>query len=124
MEETLETLQATQGQSVDELEKQLKESEEILASMDRNYKTELLQNLTTVLLSADDDGNMKLEDDDIDKLIHDLEGIHGIQLKEEKLRTIIDENGRSLPALMEVAKRLLNDSIPEDENLFSFIESK
>ena len=121
MQETLETLQSVQGQSMDELEQQLQESKYILATMNTNLKGQLLQNLITVLLNADKDGNMILSDDDIEEIVHRLEGLHNVNINDAALRQVIIDHGRSVEAVMEVAKAaLLSDS--EDQALFTFLQ--
>lgn len=123
MEETLETLQSMQGESVDELENQLEESKQILASMNVNLKSELLQNLISVMLAADANGDMLLSDEEIEDLIHQLESIHGVELKEQMLKNIIIDAGRSVAGIMELARHVLCDKdIPEDKNIFALVE--
>eukprot|EP00523_Entomoneis_sp_CCMP467_P008087 CAMPEP_0168734978 /NCGR_PEP_ID=MMETSP0724-20121128/9095_1 /TAXON_ID=265536 /ORGANISM="Amphiprora sp., Strain CCMP467" /LENGTH=272 /DNA_ID=CAMNT_0008782105 /DNA_START=60 /DNA_END=878 /DNA_ORIENTATION=- len=127
MEQTLATLQVVQGQSMDELEEQLEESRGILATMDKNYKGQLLQNLITVLLGADQDGNMILSDEDIEDIIRRLEGLHNVNINDAKLRQMIIDNGRSVEAVMEVAKAALmaGDSAEEgDDALFTFLQEE
>ena len=126
MQETLETLQLVQGQSIEELEEQLEDSKDILANMKTNYKGRLLQNLITVMLDADDDGNMMLSDDDIEQIIQRLEGLHNININDAALRKVIIDNGRSLEAVMEVAKSaLMADSEDDPDNsLFTFLEEE
>lgn len=122
MEETLATLQSLEGKSIDELERQLTESKSILAQMNTNVKGELLQNLITVMLAVDADGDLLLADEEIDALIGNLEGIHGVDLKEDLLKKTIIEHGRSLTAVMEVARHLLcAQDIPADQSIFRFI---
>jgi hypothetical protein len=70
---------------------ELDESKEILSHMDRNYKAVILQNLVTVLLATDADQDMILSDEEINELICNREGIHGVQLKEDLLRQTIIE---------------------------------
>lgn len=64
----LDTLQATQGQSIDELERQLAESRKILEMQKQSLSGDILSNIMTVVLAADDDGDMLLSDEEIDKL--------------------------------------------------------
>lgn len=129
MQQTLETLQAVQGQSMDELEEQLQESKEILATMHKNYKGQVLQNLISVLLGADQDGDMLLSDDDIEDMIHRLEGLHNVNINDAKFRQVIIDNGRSVEAVMEVAKQALmaetaGKNGDADDALFTFLQEE
>lgn len=122
LEQSLEEIRALGGASLDELERQLVESKKVLEGYQQNHKTELLQNLMTVMLSMDRDGNMILSNEEIDELIQTLEGIHGVQLQEEKLRQIIIDQGRSLMGVMDIARNLL---LGQDEDaIFSILEDE
>lgn len=125
MEETLATIEQMQGSNVKELENQLEESKQILSGMGLNVKTELLQNLITVMMAADTDGDMLLSDTEIDELIQQLESIANVQLKEDRIREIIIREGRSLAGIMELARCVLMDeSIPPEKHVFSLIEKQ
>jgi hypothetical protein len=124
LEATMEAISALEGASLDKLQEQLDESKEILTHMHRNYQADILQNLVSVLLATDADQNMLLADEEIDDLIRNLEGIHGVQLKEDLLRKVIIEQGRSVDALMEVARNVI--SPPEQSGtvkpIFTYLE--
>lgn len=123
MEETLETLQQMQGQSLKELEQQLQDSKRILGQMETNAKSELLQNLITVMLASDADGDLILSDEEIDSLVYNLEQIHAVELHEDLLKETIIEHGRNLASLMEVARHLLcSKDIPPEKSIFRFLK--
>lgn len=114
MQETLEALDSMQTSSMDELEQQLKTSQEILQSMDLNWKTEVLQNIIVMIASSDRNQDMTLADDEIDELLDRLESIHGIQLQHEQIRSLIIQQGRDIRAVMELCRQVMSD----DENTF------
>mmetsp|Transcript_16462 Transcript_16462/g.45962 ORF Transcript_16462/g.45962 Transcript_16462/m.45962 type:complete len:96 (+) Transcript_16462:685-972(+) len=94
--------------------------------MKQNLQGDILQNLISMVLACDDDGDMILSDDEIDDLIFNLEGVHGVQLKEELIRKMIVDNGRSLNAIMDVAKTVLTgeDGGQANAGLFQFLEAE
>jgi hypothetical protein len=110
LEETLDSIQALQGASVSKLVEQVAESREILARMQQNKQAVVLQNLMTLLLATDADADMTLSDQEINDLIHNLEGLHGVQLQEDLIRQVILDQGRSISAVMAVAKEALAGS--------------
>jgi hypothetical protein len=122
MEDTLETLQSVQGVSMVELEEQLQESKDILNTMDRDLQSEIVRALVGVILAADTDKDFLLSDAEIDDIIHKMEAIHGVQLKEDLLKSIVIEQGRSIKSIMAVARNLMIENDPE-KNIFSFIET-
>jgi phosphoglycerate-specific signal transduction histidine kinase len=89
-----------------QLEAQVAESREILARMHENKQAVVLQNLPTTLLAtdADADADMILCDQEISNLIHNLEWLHGIQLQEALIRQVSLDQGRSISAVIDVAK--------------------
>lgn len=124
MQNTLEAVRAAEGQSLDELSRQLETSKEILDKMEDNLMAGVLQNLITVVLGCDRDGDLMLSDGEIDALIVKMEGVHGIDLKQDLLRRKLVEQGRSLNAVLSVCKNVLDNDVPADENIFSFVEAK
>jgi uncharacterized coiled-coil protein SlyX len=121
MEKTLETLQAVQGQSVDELEGQLEESKDILRRIQTSQRGQILQNLISVLLSADTEGNMELDDDDIERLIQRLEQMHEVDIDDAKVKALIIEHGRSVEAVMELARNAFMSESSKEDAVFSFL---
>lgn len=96
MSSTLDSVRELEGQGLDQLEVQLQESREIFSKMQDNLLGTLLQNFISVVLGCDEDGDMILSDDEIDTLILKLEGMNGVDLKEDLLREALIKNGRSL----------------------------
>jgi uncharacterized membrane protein len=122
MEDTLETLQSVQGVSMHELEGQLRESQEIWNTLDRDLQSEIVRALIGVIMGADLDQDFLLSDGEIDDIIHKMEAIHGVQLKEDLLKRIVIEQGRSIKSIMALARNLMQENDPE-KNIFSFIET-
>jgi hypothetical protein len=122
MEDTLETLQSVQGVSMLELEGQLRESQEIWNTLDRDLQSEIVRALIGVILGADTDQDFLLSDAEIDDIIHKMEAIHGVQLKEDLLKSIVIEQGRSIKSIMALARNLMQENDP-GKNIFSFIET-
>jgi hypothetical protein len=122
MEDTLETLQSVQGVSMQELEGQLRESQDIWNTLDRDLQSEIVRALVGVILGADLDKDFLLSDGEIDDIIHKMEAIHGVQLKEGLLKSIVIEQGRSIKSIMALARNLMQENDP-GKNIFSFIET-
>jgi hypothetical protein len=96
MSSTLDAVRETEGKTLDELEQQLEQSRQIFNSMQDNLMGNILQNLISVVLNCDKDGDMVLSDEEIDTIILKMEGINGIDLNDELLREALVQNGRSL----------------------------
>jgi myosin heavy subunit len=108
LQSTLTTLQSANIQSIDQLEQQVQQSKEIVAQFQQNTKAMILQNLITVMVHCDQNHTMTLEDHEIDTLISSLESIHHVRINATKIRQlIIDQNQRSMTAIMEMARHLI-----------------
>jgi hypothetical protein len=107
LQTALSTIKALDNSSIQQLEQQIQESKEILSRMDQSAQAFILQNLVSVLVSCDADQNMILKDQEIDSLIHSLECIHGVQLREDKIRQTILQHNRSITAIMEIARNVI-----------------
>jgi len=105
--EKLDIIQSVQGQSLTELEQQLVESRKILGSMQDSLVGDILQNLMTVVLAADDNGDMLLSDIEIEELVTNFENLQGLDLDNETIKKVIVGKGRSVAALMDMVKVLL-----------------
>ena len=105
--EKLDIIQSVQGQSLTELEQQLVESRKILGSMQDSLIGDILQNLMTVVLAADDNGDMLLSDIEIEELVTNFENLQGLDLDNETIKKVIVGKGRSVAALMDMVKVLL-----------------
>lgn len=92
----MDAVRETEGKTLDELELQLQQSRDIYSSMQDNLMADILQNLISVVLACDQDGDMTLSDAEIDKMIIKMEGMNGVDLKEDLLREALVKNGRSL----------------------------
>jgi myosin heavy subunit len=93
----LETLQSVQGKSIAELEKQLEESRKIAAMQKDSLSGDILNNIMTVVLAADDDGDMMLSDAEIDEVTKNLESLQGVDFNDAQLKKLIISKGRDIP---------------------------
>lgn len=118
VEQALDVITQTQGQSVAAFAEQVKENREILGQMQRNLKANVLQNLLQVVIRSDQDDNMHIEEDEVEDLIKRIKKINGVEIREDKLREIIMSSGGALSSVMDVIKNLMSDDVPEGEEIF------
>ncbi|CAB9501481.1 expressed unknown protein [Seminavis robusta] len=121
MEKTLEVVQSMRGDCQQGLEEILKTEREIAAKTKSNVKNDLLGNIMEISLNCDLDGDMKMSDDEVEAVIQKIEGINGVDVREEKFRAMIENHGRDILSLMDVAKNLLSDDIPDEDKLFVYL---
>jgi glutaredoxin 2 len=89
IEQALQVLTNTQGQSIEAFQKQVTDNQQILAQMKKNVQANVLQNLLSVVLRSDVNRDMSMSDTEITTLIRRLQNISGVQVNEAKFRTAI-----------------------------------
>ena len=96
MEKTLSTVQNMQGDCLKQLEEQLEMQRKIAAMTHDTVENQIISNLFEIALNCDIDGDMKLSQEEVDKLIHKIETINGVDIKEEKIRNLITTHGSDI----------------------------
>jgi len=104
-----EEISQMEGVSLDSLERQLKQSEQIVVQMEEKKLNAVLNNIFDILCAADDDGDMMLSDSEIDILIKSVEGIESVDIKDELAKRMIIDAGRGIDAVMQLIKNSFND---------------
>ena len=122
VEQALDTITNMQGQSVEALEEQVEDNRDILSKMQSNLKANVLQNLLQVIIQSDKDDDMDIEGDEVEDLIKRIEGIHGVEVRKDRFRDVIDESNGSLQSVMDIIKNLMADETSEDSDIFIFKE--
>uniref|UniRef100_A0A6U3TQ87 Uncharacterized protein n=1 Tax=Skeletonema marinoi TaxID=267567 RepID=A0A6U3TQ87_9STRA len=119
VEQALDVITQTQGQSIAAFEDQVKDNKEILAKMQSNLKANVLQNLLQVVIRSDKDENMTIEEHEIGDLINRIKRINGVEVHEDKLRERITKSGGSLQCVMDIIRNLMSDECPECDQIFT-----
>lgn len=118
VEQALDVITQTQGQSVAAFAEQVKENRDILGQMQSNLKANVLQNLLQVVIRSDKDENMTIEEHEIGDLINRITGINGVEVNEERFRDAITSSGGSLQCVMDIIRNLMDDNVTEGEEIF------
>ena len=121
VQEALNSITNTQGQSVEEFSKQVDENRRLLKQMKSNLKASILQNLLSVILRSDADSDFIISESETDDLVRRLNNLSGLKLRETKFRAAV--LGKSIQSVMDVVKNLLRDDVPEDQIIFELEQS-
>jgi glutaredoxin 2 len=116
VQQALEAMTSTQGASIDTFRRQMEENKKMLKQMQSNVKATVLQNLLSVMLRTDTNGNFAIEDEEVSALIRRIQNISGVKVSEAKFRTAVA--GKSLESVMDVVKNLLLEPTPVEERIF------
>lgn len=117
VEQALDVITQMQGQSVEAFAEQVKDNQNILDQMQMTLKANVLQNLLQVVIRSDKDGNMQIEEDEIDDLSARMNKINGVTVRRTlfKERILSDSDGSGcLEGVMNIIKNLMNENDGED----------
>lgn len=116
VQQALSLISSTQGKSIDVFTKQVDDNRRILKQMQSNLKANVLQNLLSVILRGDTDGDFSISASEVDDLVRRLKNISGVTLREDKFRAAI--TGKTVQCVMDVVGNLLKDDVPEADRIF------
>lgn len=118
VEQALDVITQTQGQSIEAFEEQVQDNREILNKMQSNLKANVLQNLLQVVIRSDKDENMTIEEHEIGDLVNRIKGINGVEVNETRFQDAITSSGGSLQCVMDIIRNLMDDNVSEGEEIF------
>ena len=120
-EKALDAITETQGQSVAAFQDQVKQNREILEKMTQNLRANALQNVISILIRSDTDGDFHIDDAEIDDLIARMERLNGVDINDNAVRKVIKQHNGDINALMEILKDVMNKDPKErtHEKLFT-----
>jgi hypothetical protein len=99
--------------SLSSLESQLNDSKVALARMDASRTNEIIDNIIDIIIAADTDATLTLEDNEIDLFIQKVEGIMGLEVSEDEFKKRIVENGRNIDSIISLLTDLLDDNFAD-----------
>lgn len=118
VEQALDVITQTQGQSIAAFEEQVSDNRDILNKMQSNLKANVLQNLLQVVIKSDQDENLQIEEHEIGDLISRIKGINGVEVNEVLFRQAITNSGGSLQCVMDIIRNLMDDNVSEGDEIF------
>lgn len=118
VEQALDVLTQTQGQSIEAFEEQVADNREILEKMQSNLRANVLQNLLQVVIRSDADESMTIEESEIAGLVARIRGINGVEVNEDKFRGAITDAGGSMQAVMDIIRNLMSDNPTGGDDIF------
>jgi len=118
VEQALDVITQTQGQSIAAFEEQVADNREILNKMQSSLKANVLQNLLQVVIRSDKDEDLTIEDEEVGDLINRIKGINGVEINERLFREAITNSGGSLQCVMDIIRNLMDDNVSEGNEIF------
>mmetsp|Transcript_20921 Transcript_20921/g.27503 ORF Transcript_20921/g.27503 Transcript_20921/m.27503 type:complete len:184 (-) Transcript_20921:132-683(-) len=122
VEGKLEEISILQGQNVDVLVEQVREFKSIQERVKENLEAKVMQNLISVVFSADSDGDFKIDPEEVEGLKLRLKTIEGVDFSEdnfEKALKSASKDGYDIQALLDVMKNLFDEEVADEDNIFT-----
>uniref|UniRef100_A0A6U2N2L7 Uncharacterized protein n=1 Tax=Leptocylindrus danicus TaxID=163516 RepID=A0A6U2N2L7_9STRA len=127
MEDTQNTLDAitkNQGQSIEEFEEQVEELKEHLRELLEDSKSGLLQNLLTIIISCDVDGDFVIDPEEVDDMIRHIEEAGDFGVNKQLFRDTVERTGGDIQAVLDMCKSILrSDDNSKEEQIF-YVKAK
>ena len=118
VEQALDVITQTQGQSVAAFEEQVRDNRDILHRMQSNLKANVLQNLLQVVIRSDKDSSLTIEEHEVGDLINKFKGINGVEINEDRFKSVVTRCGGSLQCVMDIIRNLIDDNTPAGDEIF------
>lgn len=116
VEQALTVITQTQGNAVETLSKQVEENKDNLRHMQSNVKGDILRNLLSLFQRIDTDGDAQVSESEVNECIQRMKKVPNVTVREEKFKQSFQ--GVSTRAVMGLVKNLLQDDLPEEEQIF------
>ena len=102
---------------------QVEENKKILAGLQSNLQTTILNNLLSLVLGSDANQDFVVSEEEANELIRRIDNMSGVHVKADKFKTAIV--GKEVAAIMDIIRNLLqNDDLPEEQRIFEIRASQ
>lgn len=103
--------------SVSRLTELVKRNGEIQAQIKQNLERQVLNDIVSTVVNTDRSQDFALNDVELSMLIMRLKAQKGVQFDEANFRKLV-EMPCTLASILKVVRNLMDDSVPEEENVF------
>ena len=117
VEATLERVAKDGKTSVTRLTEIIKRNREIQAKIKTNLERQVIQDLVTIVVATDRDGDFSLNEFELNELVLRLHGRQGVEFNEANFRKLVKANC-TLASIMKVIRNLMDDDVPEKDCVF------
>lgn len=105
--------------NVDRLVKLVKEQGEVTRQMKENLKARVVHDTLDVVIRSDRNRDFMIGPREMQELMLRLNHVSGVDFKEDKFRALLGKKKKySLSNIMELLRNLLDDDVPEEDNVF------
>lgn len=119
-EGALDEITKTQGQSVQTLIELVEENKRILKRMERNVRAAVLQNIVSILIVSDHDGDFVIGDHEMDEFITRMTRINGVEVFKDKFKQRLASTNGDLEGMLDIIRSVLHDDQNNPDAVFLF----
>jgi len=127
MEDTRNALDAitkNQGQTIEEFEEQVEELKEHLMELMEDSKSNLLQNLLTIIIASDKDGDFSIDPEEVDDMIINIEKAGDFGVNKKLFRETVEQTGGDIQAILNMCKSILHGDDNSIEEQIFYVKAK
>lgn len=110
VETALTTITDTAGKSISHFAEQVTENKNINNEMTKNLRQNVMQNLVTVMMRCDTNGDNYMDDEETEELIERINSLNIVKLNEDRFRNAVRKSGGSLTAVIDIMKKTVTSS--------------
>lgn len=116
----ISNLTNTSEKNVDRLVYLVKENKRITNEVKKNTQAQIVQQLTTTVLRTDQDLDLMISPEELERLMTRLDATPGFDLNRERFKEVLGDTTKPIPVgnIMKVIRNLKDDSVPEEHNVF------
>lgn len=117
VEQGLSDVLSAQGQQVDTFVATVKENQVVLDKIKENLEAKISQDILSVVMQSDRDGDFTIDPEEIDVLILRLNNAQGVDLEEDKFRQMLKDSGYHVSAVLSILKNMMDTDVKEEDRV-------
>ena len=122
LENVLDAITESEGNSIESLKESVEMNRQNVERLENNVKSAVLQNILSVVFSADTNDDYKLSNQETAVLIQRLRNVNGVKVDEKKFRQVVKRKEGSLRSVMDIIENVVHAGEDTELSVFSFIE--
>mmetsp|Transcript_25671 Transcript_25671/g.37809 ORF Transcript_25671/g.37809 Transcript_25671/m.37809 type:complete len:302 (+) Transcript_25671:268-1173(+) len=117
IEGTLQDITRQQGSDLESFLGLIEEDKRISTEMRNILQKRVLQDVITLVMESDSNGDFHLNDADIDRLVLGIRLIDGVEFNEDRFRQDVEDSNGSVGAVIKMIKHLISDESTGNESI-------
>lgn len=121
VEDALEIISNSDGQSVDALQQHIKSNTEKVEHMDRSVQGRVIETLVSLIYQ---ESNTNSSEEDVATIIRNLNDVSGLYINEDRLRRTLNCGNPIGESIIDVLQNLLDEEISAKKSIFGVVPKR